>query len=1000
MKKTLAMLLAAVMLLAVIPFAAVNAEASTEPDGAHTEDAHTEDAPIEKALPEAHAVSLPEDYPPKDKGEERSVQSAFCQDGTYINFTMPYSQWIDKGTYIESGNIGQPASNAQLNAQSLNMSAGETIIFSYWYEMANGDVFIFAVNGSQVFNYSGTSGGWIWYTWTAPSDGTYNLVWQYVKNSSGNYGADCVRLSNLEYSLHKSYYREYAALKPGSGLLVMADDYSNADYQFFPGTDGSAGHPLFLMSSNYNAQYSSCKIKFTCTLPQTLNGTYKLKFDYAFNAGPLHRFDLEDNGILIYNKYGDAHPNMDWHSVSCDITTGGVHEFVFEYRTTSVVPGVENKLYLDNIELVQSDNYFDRWNGINSVNASTTQSRLNFNTPKGSEGFDMIMDLGEFGGIVVNNNYGIDNSTSYFETYVNMAAGETLEFNYNVNSEGYDKFNFYANGERKLSTGGWIDNDYTTKHYTFTAPATKGYLFRWEYKKDQSYTRGLDRVLISGIKYTGTRNNTLTLDNVLNVSGGNLHFEGDGAQFGKSFIPYDCPNVSYNAAVSGNRYYENSASMVRTTITNVKPGDQISFQYIVSAESYDKFYFLVNGQSVFSPAESFYGDWRDVTYTFQTSGRVELTWKFIKDGSVNLETDNVMIDNVSFTSGPPLSLDLINSDDTDRRLHFTTGDGNGIDNQGFDVGLDSFGYYAYSTNDGYNNSIAYMEATAILNTYSRIDFIYYIDSEDDYDWFKFYVNGTEVYRDSGEDHTSFEWVTPSSGTYTFRWEYAKDGSTHVGGDNVVIRDVKIEFGPSEHLDLNLINGSGTLQPLQFTTGGEYPFDCMYVNGRYTAYSTNYGVDNSVSYMTATAALTAGKTLSFSYMVDSETNYDLFRFYVNNSLVYTDHGYFSDTYTWTAPSSGTYTFRWEYYKDGSTSVDGDCVHIWNVLVGSGGSGGGVPGDTDGNGTVNMVDAVMALRHAMSLTTLTAEQRARADIDGNGTVNMVDAVTILRRSMGIA
>ena len=986
MKRTLALLLAAMMLLAVIPLAAVNAEANAEPA-----EALIEEAPIEKALPEAPAVNAPEDYPPKDKGEERSVQSAFCQDGTYINFTMPYSQWLDKGTYIESGNAGQPASNAHLESQSLNMSEGETIFFQYWHETI--DSFVFAVNGSQVFNYSGSSGGWVSYTWTAPADGAYTFIWQHVKNSSGDYGADCVRLANLEYSLHKSYYREYAALKPGCGLLVMND---SSRHPFVPFSDGSAEHPLFLMSTNYHVSSSFSTIRFSCTLPETLHGTYKLKFDYALNAERYDRFILSDNGTVLLRVLGDTHPNMDWHSCSFDITTGGVHEFEFQYSKFTDIHEGEDKLYLDNIELVQSDNYFDRWQGIDSVNASTTQSRLNFNTPKGSEGFDMLMDLGQFGGIVVNNNYGIDNSTAYFEAYVNMATGEKIEFDYNVNSEGYDKFNFYANGERQLSVGGWIDNDYTTKHYTFTAPATRGYLFRWEYKKDSSFTRGSDRVIISGIKYTGTRNNTLTLDDVLNVSGGNLHFVGDGETMGKSFIPYDCPYVPYDAAVSGNRYYENSTSMFRTTISSVKPGDQLSFQYIIDAESYDKFYFLVNGQSVLSPAEYFYGDWRDFTYTFQTYGTFELTWKFVKDVSVNLETDNVMIDAVRFISGEPLSLDLINSDDTDRQLHFTTGDGNGIDNQYFDVGIDSFGYFAYSANDGYNNSTAYMEATTSLPAFSRIDFTYYIDSETNYDWFKFYVNGTEVYRDSGEDHNGYTWTAPSGGSYTFRWEYAKDSSTHVGGDNVVIRDVCIELGPSQQLDY--INGSATEQQLHFTTGGSYPFECMYVNGRYTAYSTNCGVDNSVSYMTTTATLAAGKTLSFSYMVDSEANYDLFKFYVNNSAVLTDDGYHSDDYTWTAPSAGTYTFRWEYSKDSSQSIDGDCAHVWNVCVGSGGSSG-TPGDTDGNGTVNMVDAVMALRYAMNLITLTAEQFARADIDGSGLVNMVDAVTILRKAMNL-
>ncbi|MBQ5986407.1 MAG: Ig-like domain-containing protein [Clostridia bacterium] len=59
-----------------------------------------------------------------------------------------------------------------------------------------------------------------------------------------------------------------------------------------------------------------------------------------------------------------------------------------------------------------------------------------------------------------------------------------------------------------------------------------------------------------------------------------------------------------------------------------------------------------------------------------------------------------------------------------------------------------------------------------------------------------------------------------------------------------------------------------------------------------------------------------------------------------------------------------------------------------------------GDIDMNGTVNVTDAVLALRYSMGIITLTDEQLAIGDMDGSGAVNVTDALMIMRIAMGIA
>lgn len=63
-------------------------------------------------------------------------------------------------------------------------------------------------------------------------------------------------------------------------------------------------------------------------------------------------------------------------------------------------------------------------------------------------------------------------------------------------------------------------------------------------------------------------------------------------------------------------------------------------------------------------------------------------------------------------------------------------------------------------------------------------------------------------------------------------------------------------------------------------------------------------------------------------------------------------------------------------------------------------GGIPGDVDGNGAVTVTDAILTLRCAMGIITLTDEQFARADVDGSNSVSVADALRILRMAMGVA
>ncbi|MBO4878813.1 MAG: dockerin type I repeat-containing protein [Clostridia bacterium] len=58
-----------------------------------------------------------------------------------------------------------------------------------------------------------------------------------------------------------------------------------------------------------------------------------------------------------------------------------------------------------------------------------------------------------------------------------------------------------------------------------------------------------------------------------------------------------------------------------------------------------------------------------------------------------------------------------------------------------------------------------------------------------------------------------------------------------------------------------------------------------------------------------------------------------------------------------------------------------------------------GDANGNGTIDVSDAIVALRAAMDITELTPEEVTACDVSGDGVITVADAIQILRAAMGI-
>lgn len=203
--------------------------------------------------------------------------------------------------------------------------------------------------------------------------------------------------------------------------------------------------------------------------------------------------------------------------------------------------------------------------------------------------------------------------------------------------------------------------------------------------------------------------------------------------------------------------------------------------------------------------------------------------------------------------------------------------------------------------------------------------------------------------------------------------------------------------PSFDEAANVQNGT-----LNFTNNSSHPWAVDVVNsvGGASVVSTNAGVGGSSAGFSVTVNMNAGETMSFDWRVSSESNYDKLKFRVNN----TDNTNISGdrdwtTVTYTAQTTGSYTFEWVYSKDSSINSGSDCGWVDNISIPGYIGAQYAPGDVDMDGNVTISDALAAMRYAMGTMQLTEQQIQLADVDGNPGVSVSDALTIMRMAIGV-
>lgn len=352
-------------------------------------------------------------------------------------------------------------------------------------------------------------------------------------------------------------------------------------------------------------------------------------------------------------------------------------------------------------------------------------------------------------------NAGAANSVSTLLGRAELAPFCEITFDYKVSSQqNHDYLRFSVNGEVQFETSG--ETGWQT--YTGVIPAAGGVELKWEFAKDASGNTGSDCAWVKNV------NVSKTISSVLNGEEADLLFENSGT------YPWV---IDGNAAKSGNAGVNNSVSEV-TASRHIEAGLTIRFSYKTECGTGDVFRFLVNGETVLEKGSS--TAWTEYEYTCENEGDYTFTFSYIKNGSGAVGSDCAWVKGVSIIFSLSSALNVPGGD----LVFNSTGSYPWIAENN----------YAKSGNAGAASSSSSLTLNIFMNPGDTLSFRYKVSSESNYDWMYFNVNGSQVFRYSGNvGWTQYTYTATTAQNYTFEWKYTKDYSLDSGDDCAYLDDV-------------------------------------------------------------------------------------------------------------------------------------------------------------------------------------------------------------------
>jgi PKD repeat protein len=215
----------------------------------------------------------------------------------------------------------------------------------------------------------------------------------------------------------------------------------------------------------------------------------------------------------------------------------------------------------------------------------------------------------------------------------------------------------------------------------------------------------------------------------------------------------------------------NQSSTIETTVS-VGSTQAVKFYWKVSSEAnYDYLRFYIDGVEKTRIAGNV--NWTQVAYNI-TAGSHTLKWSFTKDYSVSSGSDCGWVDKLEITE--PAADPIAEAVDYPSLTFNLTGNANWFSQ----TTTTYYGGDAAQSGDIGNNQTSTMETT--ISGKTSVKFYWKVSSESNYDYLRFYIDGVEQNRISGNVNWTQRTYTVSSGTHTLKWSFTKDYSVSSGSD--------------------------------------------------------------------------------------------------------------------------------------------------------------------------------------------------------------------------
>ena len=348
---------------------------------------------------------------------------------------------------------------------------------------------------------------------------------------------------------------------------------------------------------------------------------------------------------------------------------------------------------------------------------------------------------------------------------------------------------------------------------------------------------------------------------------------------------------------------------------------------------------------------------------------------------------------------------------------------------GFEAVTEGDRYLAKSNNASIGNSTATLTTTVQMAAGDTLTFDYYYSSENNYDWYRFKANGTEVQKLSGtgiSDFASYTYTAASDGAYTFEWSYSKDSSVNGGNDCVKLDNVAFS-GTIEPPapELNEVAFTISADGVRFGDVATVSVDCAPVTAPQIAHRGRIEINFPTAFVAGGLGIYA-ELIPGELLERIEAAGGTYTLGINElePIESTGHGRYPESifvefecaagvemsgnlFNYTATVSNTFgseTFPFEVeltiYSSSLTYIENGVNYEVPVSVND--SVFEVAprlGDVNLDGSVTIADALEVMRHAIEVLTLGGASLEAADVNGDGVIGLPDAILIARIAMGL-